>query len=261
MLDDLVDQTVLERLLSGHEIVALGVGFDDVERLTGVGGEYLVELLLCMQDVLGVMHSIPELAKERMKTLLAIQYSKGDAKSLYYPGTGRSTGGGRSDDHLWSAFSVCTYIKETGDYGFLDERVAYVDGGEGTVCEHLMRGLDFTRQHVGSHGIPLFLEAENTRIVMRNAQISTIHASTSTMILIVFFIFSSLRCLDYGEIHTKLNGPTYDVVKTIGVIALKPYDYRVLILISGLEAFLLLPHDKSRRQELLIAVALHSLPV
>lgn len=113
-----------------------------------------------MQDVLGIMHSIPELAKERIKTLLSIQYSKGDARCVYYPGTGRSTGGGRADDHLWSAFSVCTYVKETGDYGFLDEKVAYVDGGEGTVCEHLMRGLDFTRQHVGSHGIPLFLECD-----------------------------------------------------------------------------------------------------
>ena len=113
-----------------------------------------------MQDVLGVMHSIPELAKERMKTLLSIQYSKGDAKCLYYPGTGRSAGGGRSDDHLWSSFSVCNYIKETGDYEFLKEKVAYAEGGEGTVCEHLMRGLDFTRQHVGSHGLPLFLECD-----------------------------------------------------------------------------------------------------
>ena len=113
-----------------------------------------------MQDVLGVMHSIPELAKERMKTLLSIQYSIGDAKCLYYPGTGRSAGGGRSDDHLWSSFSVCNYIKETGDYEFLKEKVAYAEGGEGTVCEHLMRGLDFTRQHVGSHGLPLFLECD-----------------------------------------------------------------------------------------------------
>ena len=30
-------------------------------------------------------------------------------------------------------------------------------GGKATVCGHLMQGLLFTREHVGSHGIPLFL--------------------------------------------------------------------------------------------------------
>lgn len=111
-----------------------------------------------MQDVLGVMHSVPEQAKERIKTLLSIQYSRGDARTVYFPGTGKSDGGGRSDDHLWGIFSVCSYIKETGDYDFLNEVIPYVDGGEATVCEHLMKGLNFTREHVGTHGIPLFLK-------------------------------------------------------------------------------------------------------
>lgn len=113
-----------------------------------------------MQDVLGVMHSVPGQAKERIKTLLSIQYSRGDAKAVYFPGTGKSDGGGRSDDHLWSIFSVCSYIKETGDYNFLNEKVPYVDGGEATVCEHLIQGLKFTREHVGSHNIPLFLKSD-----------------------------------------------------------------------------------------------------
>ena len=84
-----------------------------------------------MQDVLGVMHSVPGQVKERIKTLLSIQYSRGDARAVYFPGNGESDGGGRSDDHLWSVFSVCSYIRETGDYGFLEEEVPYVDGGEG----------------------------------------------------------------------------------------------------------------------------------
>ena len=110
-----------------------------------------------MQDVLGVMHSVPEQVKERIKTLLSIQYSRGDARAVYFPGTGESDGGGRSDDHIWGIFSVCSYIRETGDYAFLDELVPYVDGGEATVCEHLIQGLQFTREHVGEHDIPLFL--------------------------------------------------------------------------------------------------------
>lgn len=110
-----------------------------------------------MQDVLGVIHSVPDAVKTRIKTLMSIQFSRGDAKAVYFPGTGKSNGGGRSDDHIWGIFSVCSYIKETGDYAFLDEKVPYADCGEGTVYEHLIAGLEFTRRNVGEHGIPLFL--------------------------------------------------------------------------------------------------------
>ncbi len=113
-----------------------------------------------MQDVLGVVHAIPSKVKERIKTLLKIQQQNGNAKDTYYPGTGEAKGGGRSDDHIWSIFSVCTYIKESDDIGFLDELVPYYDGGEGTVKEHLIRGLEFTRKNVGQHGIPLFLRSD-----------------------------------------------------------------------------------------------------
>ena len=110
-----------------------------------------------MQDVLGVLHSIPEQSKERIKLLLSIQRNDGNARTVYYPATGESVGGGRSDDHLWSVFSVTSYVKETGDYAFLDEVVPYVDGGEATVLEHLEKGLEFTMQNLGPHGIPKFL--------------------------------------------------------------------------------------------------------
>ena len=110
-----------------------------------------------MQDVLGIMHVMPEKAKERIKTLLKIQRSNGNAKAVLYPSTGETNGGGRSDDHLWSVYSVCTYIKESGDYAFLDEVVPYEDGGEGTVYDHMIRGLQFTRENLGEHGIPKFL--------------------------------------------------------------------------------------------------------
>ena len=110
-----------------------------------------------MQDVLGVIHSIPAQAKDRIKLLLSIQKNNGNARTVYYPSTGQSVGGGRSDDHLWSTFSVTSYVKETGDYAFLDEVVPYADGGEATVLDHLEKGLEFTMENLGPHGIPKFL--------------------------------------------------------------------------------------------------------
>ncbi len=113
-----------------------------------------------MQDVLGVMHAIPEQAKERIKLLLSIQCSNGNARSVYYPATKESVGGGRSDDHLWSVLSVCNYVRETGNFGFLNEEVPYADGGSATVLEHLEQGIAFTMNHLGKHGIPDMLKSD-----------------------------------------------------------------------------------------------------
>jgi len=113
-----------------------------------------------MQDVLGVMHTVPEKAKERMVELLKVQLSAGDAKSVYYPATKLATGGGRSDDHIWAIFSVCTYLKETGNYDFLDEVLPYYDCGEATVLKHLEQGIKFTMSKLGRHGIPLMLGSD-----------------------------------------------------------------------------------------------------
>lgn len=113
-----------------------------------------------MQDVLGVMAAIPEKARARILLLLSIQQQNGNARAVYYPATGKSEGGGRSDDHLWAVYSVCSYIRETGDVSILDDVVDYVDGGSGTVSEHLERGMRFTRAHLGKHGIPDMLVSD-----------------------------------------------------------------------------------------------------
>ena len=113
-----------------------------------------------MQDVLGIMHAEPERAKERIKLLLSIQRSNGNADKVIFPATGETTLGGRSDDHLWSICSVCTYIRETGDNAFANETVSFRDEGEATVLEHLFRGMEFTMNNLGAHGIPLSLEGD-----------------------------------------------------------------------------------------------------
>lgn len=114
-----------------------------------------------MQDVLGAMHMVaPEKIKERINLLLGIQLQRGDAMSVYYPATGKAHGGGRSDDHLWSVYSVCSYIRETGDAAYLQEKIPYYDGGEGAVLEHLENAVRFTMNNLGSNGIPLLLNCD-----------------------------------------------------------------------------------------------------
>ena len=52
--NDLVDDTVFERLIGGHEIVALGIESDLFDALAGALGKDLVELCAGAQDLLGM---------------------------------------------------------------------------------------------------------------------------------------------------------------------------------------------------------------
>jgi hypothetical protein len=49
-----------------------------------------------------------------------------------------------SDDHLWLVISVCAYLRETGDFDYLEQKVPYEDHAEETVWEHMLRAVDFT---------------------------------------------------------------------------------------------------------------------
>ncbi len=65
-----------------------------------------------------------------------------------------------ADDALWLIGAIVNYIKETGEYGLVNETVTYADGGEGTVYEHMCRILDFSAEQVGAHGICKGLRAD-----------------------------------------------------------------------------------------------------
>ena len=65
-----------------------------------------------------------------------------------------------SDDALWLVASINEYVKETGEFSFLDEIYTYADGGEGSVYEHMKRILDFSCRQVGADGICKGLRAD-----------------------------------------------------------------------------------------------------
>ena len=65
-----------------------------------------------------------------------------------------------SDDALWLVSSIVEYVKETGEVDFIDEVISYADGGEGTVYEHMMKILDFSKRQVGENGVCKGLRAD-----------------------------------------------------------------------------------------------------
>ena len=66
----------------------------------------------------------------------------------------------RIDGALWGVYTVYRYLAETGDYTLLDEVVPYYDAGEGTVLDHLLRGMRFIGEHDGGDGLPLIFDVD-----------------------------------------------------------------------------------------------------
>ncbi|MBN2502387.1 MAG: glycosyl transferase [Anaerolineales bacterium] len=117
------------------------------------------------QDLLGVVQLIPERARERILDLAATQFEDGGAFHQYQPLTKRgndNVGSNFNDDPLWMVLSVNAYVKETGDYGILDEMVPFQNqpGTEETLFEHLRRSLQYTLDRIGKHGLPLIGRAD-----------------------------------------------------------------------------------------------------
>lgn len=149
-----------------------------------VGGRVGLGYRDTAQDVMSVLHTNPNQTKRRILELLKGQTSQGYGLHLFDPlmfeeqppeiaGVKLPTVVPTSkddmihgiedvcsDDHLWLVTSVIEFVKETGDYGFLDEVIDYIDGPSATVYEHLKAALDFTDEHVGAHGIAEGLRAD-----------------------------------------------------------------------------------------------------
>ncbi|MEZ0396291.1 MAG: glycosyl hydrolase family 65 protein [Anaerolineales bacterium] len=124
------------------------------------------------QDVMAVLASIPDEGRAFIRLLLSMQRRDGSAYHQFNPLTLEASEGDSlerddrphyySDDHLWLVLATTAYLKETGDFAFLREKVPFYDKDRkgrplesAPVLEHLERALAFTRQDVGQHGLPL----------------------------------------------------------------------------------------------------------
>jgi cellobiose phosphorylase len=123
------------------------------------------------QDLLGVMSHMPDEAREFIERLLSVQKPNGSAMHQYFPMTMEANEGDSreepelpdyyGDDHLWIVQTVSQYLKETGDFAFLDKEITFYEKKvplakreKATVWEHLVRAIEFTWNDRGQHGIP-----------------------------------------------------------------------------------------------------------
>lgn len=162
----------------------INVMFSRFASFIEVGGRTGLGYRDTSQDAMTVPHSNPEKCRQRIVELLRALVQKGYGLHLFQPEWFEPNHNAKpfksptvvptpnkndmihgiedacSDDALWLVSSITEYVKETGEFAFLDEVITYADGGSGTVYEHMTRILDFSAEQVGQTGICKGLRAD-----------------------------------------------------------------------------------------------------
>lgn len=162
----------------------INIMFSRFASFIEVGGRTGLGYRDTSQDSMTIPHSNPEKCRQRIVELLRALVSKGYGLHLFQPewfepdhqvkpfksptiipvpdknslihGIDQAC----SDDALWLVASITEYVKESGDFSFLEEELTYADGGSGTVYEHMTRILDFSGKQIGDHGVCKGLRAD-----------------------------------------------------------------------------------------------------
>jgi cellobiose phosphorylase len=108
------------------------------------------------QDTIAVTISNPEKAKERIQ-LLSRQMRIDGKVYHHFHGDGQGEFTYHCDDPLWFMLAVTEYLKETGDFGLLENVQPFIDEGKtGTILEHMLAVVSYAKNNLGKHGLPIF---------------------------------------------------------------------------------------------------------
>ncbi|MBB4009007.1 GH36-type glycosyl hydrolase domain-containing protein [Allorhizobium taibaishanense] len=128
-----------------------------------------------LQDSLAFLLYRPELARNQILNAASRQFKEGDVQHWWLPQNGAGIRSTISDDVVWLAYAIHSYVTATADKAILDADVSFLDGPtlalgrhdaffqpeisaeKASLYEHAARALDLAITRTGTNGLPLIL--------------------------------------------------------------------------------------------------------
>lgn len=139
-------------------------GDDSIDRMMNIWGKHmsLFGTMFCrwgikgyrdvLQHCMGTLYSDIELAKDNIIKSLKHQYSNGFAVRSF-PAVHEDSKMQYNDSATWLIFAITEYIKETGEFDFLDTEIPFLDEGSSTVIERLDLIIESVYNDRGENGL------------------------------------------------------------------------------------------------------------
>lgn len=108
-----------------------------------------------LQDSQIFLVSEPEYTKKQLLLHAAHQFIEGDVFHWWFSIRGGGPRTNCSDDLLWLPFILDAYLKETGDFGILDEQAPYLNSPAESLYNHCKRAIERSFSRFSPRGIPL----------------------------------------------------------------------------------------------------------
>ncbi|RLB04775.1 MAG: hypothetical protein DRG83_04095, partial [Deltaproteobacteria bacterium] len=101
------------------------------------------------QDMRSFVPIDPSSTARYLRLGLRYQYRNGRAVRVFGEYDGSYLDMGHNDSPIWVPATLAAYVKETGDTAILEEKVPFLDGGQGTIYEHVLRAVRYLFDHRG----------------------------------------------------------------------------------------------------------------
>ena len=153
----------------------------------------------------------PEHTRKQILLHAAHQFPDGTAQHWWHPLTGESASKPYNDDLLWLPFVTLNYLRETADFGILDETAPYLKASgqapeeAGTLYDHCRRAIDSFWKRLSPRGVPLMGAGD------WNDGLSAIgNKLKSESVWLAHFLIGILE--GWAELEARLSRPNTEVI-------------------------------------------------
>ncbi len=156
-----------------------------------------------LQSILGILPIDSAICKEKLLYLFKFQFKNGNTCHNFNPIDNFAKPSEQSDDPLWLCIATFEYLKETGDFEFLNQSIKYYDCDDSEpIYSHIKKAIDFVLNLRETHGLVL-LRRGDWNDALNSAGINGKGESTLASMLLLYTLNEWIKLNEFLKIEAE----------------------------------------------------------